>query len=178
MPADQRKATCNTSPNVSLSEVKALAFWMTIKNAVANLPYGGAKGGIIVDPKQLSTAELERLSRGYIRAFADFVGPDKDIPAPDVYTTAEIMAWMSDEYDTITRKHQPAMITGKPVAIGGSLGRETATAKGAFFVLQEAAKAKNLDPEKDDRRGPRIRECRQLPRTILPRSRLQGRCGE
>jgi glutamate dehydrogenase (NADP+) len=133
-------------PGVSLSEVKALAFWMTIKNAVANLPYGGAKGGIIVDPKQLSTAELERLSRGYIRAFADFVGPDRDIPAPDVYTNAHVMAWMSDEYDTIMRSHQPAMITGKPVAMGGSLGRDTATAKGAYFVLQEAAKAKGLDP--------------------------------
>jgi glutamate dehydrogenase (NADP+) len=133
-------------PGVSLSEVKALAFWMTIKNAVANLPYGGAKGGVIVDPKQLSTVELERLSRGYIRAFADFVGPDRDIPAPDVYTNAHVMAWMSDEYDTIMRSHQPAMITGKPVAMGGSLGRDTATAKGAYFVLQEAAKAKGLDP--------------------------------
>ena len=135
-------------PGVTLSEMKALAFWMTIKNAVANLPYGGAKGGVIVDPKQLSTAELERLSRGYIRAFADFVGPDRDIPAPDVYTNAQVMAWMSDEYDTIVRSHQPAMITGKPVAMGGSLGRDTATAKGAFFVLQEAAKAKGLDPKR------------------------------
>jgi len=135
-------------PDVNLSEVKALAFWMTIKCAVADIPYGGAKGGVIVDPKKLSHSELERLSRGYIRAIADFVGPDKDIPAPDVYTNSQIMAWMSDEYNTIRRIHAPGMITGKPVHIGGSHGRETATAKGAFYVIMEASKTRNFDPKK------------------------------
>jgi len=135
-------------PDVSLSEVKALAFWMTIKCAVTNLPYGGAKGGVIVDPRKLSHHELERLSRGYMRAMADFVGPDKDIPAPDVYTNSQIMAWMADEYATIKRIHAPGVITGKPVGLGGSHGRETATAKGAFYVLMEAAKDAKLDAHK------------------------------
>jgi glutamate dehydrogenase (NADP+) len=135
-------------PDVSLSEVKALAFWMTIKCAVAGIPYGGAKGGVIVNPKKLSVHELERLSRGYIRAVADFIGPDQDVPAPDVYTTAQIMGWMADEYGIITRKYQPAVITGKPLALGGSKGRETATAKGAFYVLMEAMRVKSLEPSK------------------------------
>lgn len=134
-------------PDVSLSEVKALAFWMTIKTAVVGLPYGGGKGGVIVNPKELSKHELERLSRGYIRAIADFVGPDRDIPAPDVYTNAQIMGWMADEYSTIMRRQQPAVITGKPIPLGGSLGRDTATAKGAHYVLQEAVKVRNLDPK-------------------------------
>lgn len=135
-------------PNVSLDEVKALSFWMTIKCAVAGIPYGGGKGGVIVNPKKLSKHELERLSRGYMRAMADIIGPDRDIPAPDVYTNPMIMGWMADEYGTITRKYQPAVITGKPLELGGSQGRNTATAKGAFFVLLEALKAKGMDPKK------------------------------
>ncbi len=135
-------------PGVTLDEVRALAFWMTIKTAVVGLPLGGGKGGVIVNPKALSKHELERLSRGYIRALADFVGPDKDIPAPDVYTNAQIMGWMADEYAVITRRQQPAVITGKPLALGGSAGRETATAKGAFVVLMELVKARELSPEK------------------------------
>lgn len=135
-------------PSVTLSEVKALSFWMMIKCAVVNIPYGGGKGGVIVDPKQLSKHELERLSRGYIRAIADIIGPDVDVPAPDVYTNPMIMGWMSDEYNIIMRAHQPAMITGKPLALGGSQGRETATAQGAFYVLMEAVKARGLAPEK------------------------------
>lgn len=134
-------------PCVNLSEVKALAFWMTIKCAVAGIPYGGGKGGVIVNPKELSKHELERLSRGYIRAMADVIGPDKDIPAPDVYTNPQIMGWMADEYNIITRKYQPAVITGKPLELGGSKGRGVATAKGGFYVLKELLKLKELNPK-------------------------------
>jgi glutamate dehydrogenase/leucine dehydrogenase len=135
-------------PKVNLNEVKALAFWMTIKCAVAGIPLGGGKGGITVDPKKLSKNELERLARGYISAFKNFIGPNKDIPAPDVYTNAQIMAWMADEYAKIEGEYVPAMITGKPIEIGGSLGRDTATAQGGFFVLQELMKKLKIDPKK------------------------------
>jgi len=127
-------------PQVTLSEVQALAFWMTLKCAVMNLPYGGAKGGIQCDPKVLSRMELERLSRGYIAKMADFIGPDTDIPAPDVYTNAMIMGWMMDEYSNIVRKYSPAVITGKPIPLGGSLGREEATGRGAFYCIEELQK--------------------------------------
>jgi glutamate dehydrogenase (NADP+) len=123
-------------PNVSIDEVKSLAFWMTFKCAALNLPYGGAKGGITVDPKNLSRFELERLSRGYIDAIADFIGPDIDIPAPDVYTNQMIMGWMMDQYSTIKRKIIPAVITGKPLSMGGCFGRDTATAMGAFITIE------------------------------------------
>ncbi len=123
-------------PNVSMDEVQSLAFWMTFKCAVLNLPFGGAKGGITLNPKALSRMELERLSRGYVNAIADFIGPDIDIPAPDVYTNPMIMGWMMDQYSIITRKVTPAVVTGKPISIGGSLGRDTATAMGAFFVIE------------------------------------------
>uniref|UniRef100_B8HN81 Glutamate dehydrogenase n=1 Tax=Cyanothece sp. (strain PCC 7425 / ATCC 29141) TaxID=395961 RepID=B8HN81_CYAP4 len=122
-------------PGVSLDEVQTLAFWMTFKCAVLDLPFGGAKGGVTVDPKALSQMELERLSRGYIAAIADFIGPDIDIPAPDVYTNPMIMGWMMDQYSVIRRQICRAVVTGKPIAIGGSLGRETATAMGAFAVI-------------------------------------------
>ncbi|MBP0001271.1 MAG: Glu/Leu/Phe/Val dehydrogenase [Cyanobacteria bacterium SID2] len=121
-------------PNVNLDEVQSLAFWMTFKCAALKLPFGGAKGGISVNPKALSRMELERLSRAYIDAIADFIGPDIDIPAPDMYTNPTVMGWMMDQYSIIQRKLCPAVVTGKPTAIGGSLGRETATATGAFFV--------------------------------------------
>ncbi|CAN5504680.1 glutamate dehydrogenase [soil metagenome] len=121
-------------PDVSLDEVQTLAFWMTIKCAVVDLPYGGGKGGVTVDPKQLSLAELERLSRGFIDGIHDAIGPDIDIPAPDVYTNAMIMGWMMDQYSIIARHRTPAVITGKPLSLGGSLGRDTATADGGFFV--------------------------------------------
>ncbi len=124
-------------PGVSLEEVKALAFWMTCKCAVVNIPYGGAKGGVIVDPKSLSRLELERLSRGFIQQIADFIGPETDIPAPDVYTNAMVMGWMMDEYSIIRRQRTPAVITGKPIPLGGSLGREHATGRGAYFCLKE-----------------------------------------
>ena len=133
-------------PRVTIEEVQALALWMTIKCAVVGLPYGGGKGGVIVDPKQLSRLELERLSRAYMRAMADFVGPDVDVPAPDVYTNARIMGWMADEYETIKRVKAPAVITGKPILLGGSLGRDEATGRGAFIVIQEYAKRVGLEP--------------------------------
>ncbi|MYA22148.1 MAG: Glu/Leu/Phe/Val dehydrogenase [Gemmatimonadetes bacterium] len=122
--------------DVSIDEVQSLAFWMTFKCAVANLPFGGGKGGITVNPKELSHFELERLSRGYIDAVADFIGPDIDIPAPDVYTNQMIMGWMVDQYSIIKRQITPAVITGKPLTMGGSLGRDTATAMGAFFTIE------------------------------------------
>lgn len=122
-------------PRVSLDEVQSLAFWMTFKCALLNLPFGGAKGGITVNPKDLSKAELERLSRGYIEAIADFIGPDVDILAPDVYTNQIIMGWMMDQYSIIQRKISPAVVTGKPLTMGGSQGRNTATATGAFYVV-------------------------------------------
>jgi len=120
-------------PNVNQEEVELLAFLMTYKCAVLNLPFGGGKGGVSVNPKSLSRFELERLSRGYINAIADFIGPDTDVPAPDVYTNQMIMGWMMDEYSKIKRQIIPAVITGKPISMGGSLGRESATAMGAYF---------------------------------------------
>ncbi len=132
-------------PEETLSTVKALSAWMTWKTAITNLPLGGGKGGIICDTKSMSVGELERLSRGYIRAVADFVGPEIDIPAPDVYTTPQIMAWMMDEYETIVRRSAPGVITGKPLENWGSLGRGDATARGGMYVLREAAKTVNLD---------------------------------
>jgi glutamate dehydrogenase (NADP+) len=123
-------------PNVSLDEVQSLAFWMTFKCAVVGIPFGGAKGGITLNPKELSRLELERLTRGYIDAIADFIGPDVDIPAPDVYTNPTIMGWMMDQYSIIKRQLSPAVVTGKPIALGGSQGRDTATAMGAFYSIQ------------------------------------------
>lgn len=122
-------------PNVTVDEVEALSFWMAVKCAVVDLPFGGAKGGICVDPKQLSRLELERLSRGYIRALLDVIGPDRDIPAPDVNTNETIMGWMADEYRQAAGKHRRGVITGKPPGHGGSLGRTAATGRGALQVL-------------------------------------------
>lgn len=135
-------------PGVSLSEVKALAFWMTIKCAVVGIPFGGAKGGVVVNPKELSRLELERLSRSYIISIADFIGPDLDIPAPDVYTNAMIMGWMMDEYSKIVRRATPAVITGKPLPLGGSQGREEATGLGAYYCIKELEKIKKWKPKK------------------------------
>jgi glutamate dehydrogenase (NADP+) len=133
-------------PGVTLEEVQALALWMTIKCAVVGIPYGGGKGGVVVNPKELSPLELERLSRAYMRAMSDIVGPDKDIPAPDVYTNSRIMGWMADEYQAINGVKAPGVITGKPIALGGSLGRDEATGRGAFIVLQELAPRLGLVP--------------------------------
>lgn len=134
-------------PQVTAEEVTSLSFWMTIKCAVVDLPFGGAKGGINVDPKSLSRLELERLSRGYIRAVYDVVGPDRDIPAPDVNTNATIMGWMADEYAQIERRQVPAVITGKPLGLGGSEGRVAATGRGALQVLNIWAKREGKSPE-------------------------------
>jgi glutamate dehydrogenase (NADP+) len=134
-------------PDVNLSEVKALAFWMTCKCAVVGIPYGGGKGGVIVNPKELSRLELERLSRGFIQQIADFIGPETDIPAPDVYTNAMIMGWMMDEYSKIRRQRTPAVITGKPIELGGSLGRDDATGRGAYYCIKELEKKKGWKPE-------------------------------
>lgn len=134
-------------PQVSLDEVKTLSFWMTMKCAVVGIPYGGAKGGISVDAKRLSRMELERLSRGFIKQVADFIGPDIDIPAPDMYTNAMIMGWMMDEYSKIARHRVPAVITGKPIPLGGSLGREDATGRGAYYCIKELEKKLGWRPQ-------------------------------
>ncbi len=134
-------------PDVSLDEVRALAFWMTCKCAAVGIPFGGGKGGVIVNPKELSRMELERLSRGFMRQIADFVGPETDIPAPDVYTNAMIMGWMMDEYSKIRRQHCPGVITGKPLPLGGSVGRDDATGRGAYYCIKELEKRRKWDPK-------------------------------
>ena len=131
-------------PQVSLDEVKALSFWMAIKCATVDIPMGGGKGGVILDPKALSENEIERLSRAWIRAFRPVIGPEKDIPAPDVYTTPQIMAWMADEFSKLEGKPSLGVVTGKPVEFGGSLGRGTSTAQGGFYVLQAACQQLGL----------------------------------
>lgn len=132
-------------PDVTESEVKALSIWMSLKAGIVDLPYGGGKGGIICDPRNMSFGELERLSRGYVRAISQIVGPTKDIPAPDVFTNSQIMAWMVDEYSRIREFDSPGFITGKPLVLGGSRGRETATAAGVTIMINEAAKKRNID---------------------------------
>lgn len=132
--------------NVSIDEVKALSFWMMIKCATVNIPMGGGKGGIIVNPKELSVGELERLSRGYIQKIYREIGSDKDVPAPDVYTTPQIMGWMRDEYEKLIGRADPGVITGKAISNGGSEGRETATAQGGVYVVKELAKKLGLNP--------------------------------
>jgi glutamate dehydrogenase (NAD(P)+) len=132
-------------PQETVDTVRALAAWMTLKTATLDLPLGGAKGGIICDPKRLSTPELERLSRAYIRAVAQNIGPEIDIPAPDVYTTPQVMAWMMDEYEVLFGKRQPGVITGKPLCVGGSIGRGDATARGGIYTVREAAKELGID---------------------------------
>ncbi len=134
-------------PKVDLGEVKSLAFWMALKCAVVDIPYGGAKGGVEVDPKKLSEKELEALSRAYVKAIHEFIGPNKDVPAPDVYTTPQIMAWMLDEYEKIKGEHLPGLITGKPVELGGSQGRGFSTSQGGAYVLREYMKIKEQNPE-------------------------------
>jgi glutamate dehydrogenase (NADP+) len=131
-------------PSSSVEEVTTLAFWMTFKCAVMNLPYGGGKGAVKVDPHSLSKSELERLSRAYVQAFAGMIGPDRDIPAPDVYTNSMIMGWMADEYSSIVRQPSPAVITGKPLPLGGSLGRDDATARGGFYLIKHLEEDLNL----------------------------------
>lgn len=134
-------------PDVTEKEVKALSIWMSLKCGIVDLPYGGGKGGIVCDPRTMSFRELERLSRGYVRAVSQIVGPTKDIPAPDVFTNSQIMAWMMDEYSRIDEFNNPGFITGKPIVLGGSHGRESATAKGVTICIEEAAKKRGIDLE-------------------------------
>ena len=132
-------------PDVSIDEVMALAGWMTVKNAALNLPYGGAKGGVRVDPKSLTRPELERLTRRYTSEIGLIIGPDQDIPAPDVNTNDQIMAWMMDTYSMNTGATATGVVTGKPIALGGSLGRKEATGRGVYIAARETARAMNLD---------------------------------
>ncbi|QGQ96909.1 Glu/Leu/Phe/Val dehydrogenase [Paenibacillus psychroresistens] len=134
-------------PDVNEDEVKALSIWMSLKCGIVDLPFGGGKGGVICDPREMSFGELERLSRGYVRAISQIVGPNKDIPAPDVMTNSQIMAWMMDEYSRIREFDSPGFITGKPIVLGGSQGRETATAQGVIIMIKQALKirGKNLN---------------------------------
>jgi len=132
-------------PDETIDTVRALAAWMTWKCALLDLPLGGAKGGVVCNPKEMSPGELERLSRAYVRGIFQFIGPEKDVPAPDVYTTPQIMAWMMDEYSAIAGKPQFGVITGKPLAIGGSPGRSDATARGGMYTIREAAKTLGID---------------------------------
>ena len=134
-------------PEADLEEVKALAALMAIKTAVVEIPFGGAKGGVQCNPKEMSKAELERLSREYVKAMGGALGPYVDCPAPDVNTNSMIMGWMRDEYENITGKFAPGVVTGKPVAYGGSIGRDTATARGGFFILEEVLERMALDPK-------------------------------
>lgn len=135
-------------PEETIDTVRALACWMTWKCALVDIPLGGAKGGVICNPKEMSPGEIERLSRAYIREIFRFIGPTKDIPAPDVYTTPQIMAWMMDEYSKIAGEHQWGVITGKPLCLGGSCGRNDATARGGMFTIREAAKNIGIDLKK------------------------------
>jgi glutamate dehydrogenase (NAD(P)+) len=132
-------------PDETIDTVRALAAWMTWKTAVVDIPLGGGKGGIICNPKAMSMGELERLSRAYIRAIGHYIGEETDVPAPDVYTTPQIMAWMMDEYAVMRGYNVPGMITGKPLPLGGSAGRGDATARGGMYTIREAAKIRGID---------------------------------
>ncbi len=132
-------------PDETIDTVRALAAWMTWKTAVCDVPLGGGKGGVVCNPRNMSAGELERLSRGYMRAVARFVGLKQDVPAPDVGSNPQIMSWMLDEYETITGQHEPGVITGKPLMLGGSAGRSPATAMGGMVTIREAAKLKGMD---------------------------------
>jgi len=132
-------------PDETIDTIKALAMWMTWKCAVINAPFGGGKGGVICNPKEMSRGELERLSRGYIDLIWEFIGPDRDVPAPDVYTDPQTMAWMMDEYSKLRGYYIPEVITGKPLAVGGSPGRDDATSRGAVYTIIETAKHLDID---------------------------------
>jgi glutamate dehydrogenase/leucine dehydrogenase len=134
-------------PQVDIDEVKALSFWMAIKNAVVDVPYGGGKGGVTINPKELSQRELEAVSRAFMKAMHEFLGPKQDIPAPDVYTTPQVMAWMLDEYEKIKGYKEPGVITGKPLELGGSQARSYSTAMGGVYVLEEAVKTFNINKD-------------------------------
>lgn len=131
----------------TVDTIRALACWMTWKTAVVDIPLGGSKGGVVCNPKNLSERELENIARGYVRSVAEYIGVDKDIPAPDVYTNPQTMAWMMDEYEVITRQHNPGVMTDKPQQIGGTEGRRDATARGGVYTVREACKHFKINPE-------------------------------
>jgi glutamate dehydrogenase (NAD(P)+) len=133
-------------PDETVDTIRALAGWMTWKTAVADLPLGGGKGGVVCDPRKLSQRELENIARAYVRAVVQIIGTDKDVPAPDVYTNPQTMAWMMDEYETITQRHEPGVLTDKPQQIGGTEGRRDATARGGVITVREACKLHGIDP--------------------------------
>jgi glutamate dehydrogenase/leucine dehydrogenase len=133
-------------PGLTIDHVRDLAFLMVLKCAVVNIPFGGSKGGVVVNPKELSRSELEQVTRGYVRAIADYIGPFKDIPAPDVYTDEKIMIWILDEYERIKGEHVPAVVTGKPVELQGIMARRYSTSLGGIFILEEAMKKAEMDP--------------------------------
>jgi glutamate dehydrogenase (NAD(P)+) len=134
-------------PDETIDIIRALASWMTWKTAVVDLPLGGGKGGVKCDPRKMSERELENLSRAYIRAAAPYLGIDKDVPAPDVYTNPQIMAWMMDEYETINQRHHPGVMTDKPMQIGGTEGRRDATARGGVITVREACNVLSIEPK-------------------------------
>jgi glutamate dehydrogenase/leucine dehydrogenase len=135
-------------PELTIDHVRDLAFLMVLKCAIVNIPFGGSKGGVVVNPKELSRTELEQVTRGYVRAIADYLGPFKDIPAPDVYTDETIMIWILDEYERIKGEHVPAVVTGKPVELQGIMARRYSTSLGGVYVLEEATKKAGMDPLK------------------------------
>lgn len=134
-------------PDETVDTIRALAGWMTWKTAVADLPLGGGKGGVICNPRELSPRETEQLARGYVRAVAEHIGAEKDVPAPDVYTNPQTMAWMMDEYETLMQRHQPGVFTDKPLQVGGTEGRRDATARGGVITVREACRVLGVDPK-------------------------------
>src|SRR5205085_85691 len=139
------------APDVTLDEVRALASWMTWKCAVVNIPFGGAKGGVICDPRILSTGELERITRRYTAQILEFIGPERDVPAPDVNTNEQVMAWIMDTYSMHVNSTSNAVVTGKPLILGGSLGRREATGRGCMIVANEALESAGMS-----RKGARV----------------------
>ena len=158
-------------PDLTIDHVKDLAFLMVLKCAVVNIPFGGSKGGVVVNPKELSRNELELLTRGYIRAIRNFIGPFKDIPAPDIFTDEKIMVWIMDEFERINGQHVPAVVTGKPVELAGTKARHYSTALGGIYVLEEAIKKAGM--EKTGRGSP-FRASATLGK-MPPGSFLRGR---
>ena len=160
--------------DVTLDEVKALAMWMTWKCAVVGIPYGGGKGGVVVDPKKLSMKELEHLSRRFFSEIAVLVGPERDIPAPDVNTTPQIMAWFMDTYSMHVGYTVPGVVTGKPISLGGSEGRNEATARGCVFTIVAGGQAPRHGPDQVDGRGAGLRQRRRHRRAAHVRRGLDG----
>ncbi len=163
-------------PNVTLDEVKALAAWMTWKTATVNLPYGGAKGGVVCDPKRMSKGELERMTRRYATEIQPIIGPEVDIPAPDVYTDAQTMAWIMDTYAMTVGRASSGVVTGKPVSIGGSEGRSDATGRGCLYVVEEACK-ENFAARRNGRHSG-LRERRLGRGAPFRREESEDRCDQ